>query len=57
MMARPAAASPARLAVTFAEENPDLADQLPHYPLPAQIWGNSPNHGYKLLLNSSRGRH
>ena len=40
-------------AVAFAEENPDLADQLPHYPLPAQIWGNSPTHGYKLLLNSA----
>jgi iron complex outermembrane receptor protein len=41
------------VAVSFAEENPDLADQLPHYPLPAQIWGNSPMHGYKLLLNSA----
>ena len=40
-------------AVAFAEENPDLADQLPHFPLPAQIWGNSPTHGYKLLLNSA----
>ena len=39
-------------AVAFAQENPSLADQLPHYPLPAQIWGNSPTHGYKLLLNS-----
>ena len=43
------------VAVSFAEENPELADQLPHYPLPAQIWGNSPMHGYKLLLNSSVG--
>ncbi len=43
------------VAVSFAEENPDLADQLPHFPLPAQIWGNSPMHGYKLLLNSSVG--
>ena len=40
-------------AVAFADENPDLADELPHYPLPAQIWGNSPMHGYKLLLNSA----
>ncbi len=40
-------------AVAFAEENPDLANTLPHYPLPAQIWGNSPTHGYKLLLNSA----
>jgi len=40
-------------AVAFAEENPNLADQLPHFPLPAQIWGNSPTDGYKLLVNSS----
>ena len=40
-------------AFAFAEENPDLASELPHYPLPAQIWGNSPTHGYKLLLNSA----
>ena len=39
-------------AVAFADENPDLANELPHYPLPAQIWGNSPMHGYKVLLNS-----
>lgn len=41
------------IAVAFAEENPTLASQLPHYPLPAQIWGQSPTHGYKLLLNSA----
>ncbi|MEO6432653.1 MAG: TonB-dependent receptor [Sphingomicrobium sp.] len=40
-------------AVAFAAENPTLADQLPHYPLPAQIWGNSPTNGYKFILNSS----
>ncbi|MCL6739891.1 TonB-dependent receptor [Sphingomonas sp. RB56-2] len=39
-------------AVVFAEENPDLADQLPHFPLPAQIWGQSPTHGYKFMLNT-----
>ena len=39
-------------AVAFAQENPSLAGQLPHYPLPAQIFGNSPSHGYKFLLNS-----
>ena len=39
-------------AVIFAQENPGLADQLPHFPLPAQIWGNSPAHGYKFVLNS-----
>lgn len=40
-------------AVAFAEENPGLADQLPHYPLPAQIWGSSPTHGFKFVLNSA----
>jgi iron complex outermembrane receptor protein len=40
------------VAVVFAQENPDLEDQLPHFPLPAQIWGNSPTHGYKFMLNS-----
>jgi iron complex outermembrane receptor protein len=40
------------IAVVFAQENPSLADQLPHFPLPAQIWGNSPTHGYKFMLNS-----
>lgn len=40
------------VAVAFAAENPGLADQLPNYPLPAQIWGSSPSHGWKFLLNS-----
>jgi len=39
-------------AATFAALNPTLADQIPNYPGPAQIWGSSPTHGYKLLLNS-----
>ena len=39
-------------AVAFANENPTLANLLPHYPLPAQIWGNSPSEGYKFVLNS-----
>ena len=39
-------------AVAFANENPALANRLPNYPLPAQIWGQSPTYGYKLLLNS-----
>ncbi len=39
-------------AVAFASENPTLASQLPHFPLPAQIWGNSPGTGYKFVLNS-----
>lgn len=41
------------VAVAFATENPSLASQLPNYPLPAQIWGTSPSHGYKLLLNAA----
>ena len=40
------------LALIFAQQNPTLASQLPNYPGPAQIWGSSPSHGYKLLLNS-----
>jgi iron complex outermembrane recepter protein len=40
------------IAYQFALENPSLANTLPHYPLPAQIWGNSPSHGYKFVLNS-----
>jgi iron complex outermembrane receptor protein len=39
-------------AVIFAQLNPTLEDQLPHFPRPAQIWGNSPTHGYKFVLNS-----
>ena len=40
------------VAVAFATENPTLANTLPHYPLPAQIWGNSPSEGYKFVLNA-----
>ncbi|MDE2220416.1 MAG: TonB-dependent receptor plug domain-containing protein, partial [Gammaproteobacteria bacterium] len=40
------------IAVQFAQDFPSLASQLPNYPLPVQIWGQSPTHGYKLLLNS-----
>ena len=43
---RPAAAN-------FAVLFPALASKIPNYPLPAQIWGSSPSHGYKLLLNSA----
>ncbi len=39
-------------AVSFAFENPSLANTIPNYPLPAQIWGQSPTNGYKFLLNS-----
>ncbi|MGB7655098.1 MAG: TonB-dependent receptor [Novosphingobium sp.] len=40
------------IAVAFASENPSLASLLPHYPMPVQIWGNSPSQGYKAVLNS-----
>ena len=40
------------VALKFAALNPDLASKLPNYPGPVQIWGSSPAHGYKLLLNS-----
>ena len=40
------------IAVIFAQEHPDLANQLPNYPLPVQIWGNSPQHGWKAMLNA-----
>ena len=39
-------------ALAYATKNPGNAAQLPFYPLPAQIWGNSPGHGWKILLNS-----
>ena len=41
------------VAVQFAAANPTLAGKLPNSPDPVQIWGNSPSHGYKLLLNSA----
>ena len=40
------------LALIFAQQNPSLASQLPNYPLPVQIWGSSPQHGWKGVLNS-----
>ena len=40
------------IAAVFAQANPGLADQLPNYPDPVQIWGSSPTDGYKLFLNS-----
>lgn len=41
------------IALQFAAANPTLASQIPNYPGPAQIWGSSPQHGYKLILNSA----
>ena len=40
-------------AVLFAEANPDLADQLPNYPNPVQLYGNSPSDGWKSMVNAS----
>jgi iron complex outermembrane receptor protein len=40
------------LALIFANNNPTLANQLPNYPLPVQIWGLSPQHGWKGMLNA-----
>lgn len=39
-------------ALAYATNNPSNAALLPFYPLPAQIWGNSPGHGWKVLVNS-----
>ena len=38
--------------VAFAEQNPSLADQIPNYPGPSQIWGSSPSNGWKFVVNS-----
>jgi iron complex outermembrane recepter protein len=40
-------------AANFAQNFPALADQLPNYPGPVQIWGNSPSHGFKTVYNSA----
>jgi iron complex outermembrane receptor protein len=40
------------IAVVFENLNPTLADQLPNYPGPVQIWGSSPSKGYKAVLNA-----
>ena len=40
------------IAAIFAQNFPNLANQLPNYPLPVQIWGNSPMHNWKAMLNA-----
>lgn len=40
-------------AVLFAQAHPDLADQLPNYPDPVQIYGNSPAEGWKAMFNTT----
>ncbi|MEQ1725601.1 MAG: TonB-dependent receptor [Sphingopyxis sp.] len=39
-------------AANFAAMFPALANLLPNYPDPVQIWGTSPSHGWKLVVNS-----
>ena len=41
------------IALVFAAQNPALASKLPNYPGPVQIWGSSPSHGYKAVVNSA----
>ncbi len=41
------------LALVFAAQNPSLVSQLPNYPGPVQIWGSSPSHGWKAVINSA----
>ena len=41
------------IAAIFAADNPSLAGQLPNSPLPVQIWGSSPQHGWKGMVNSA----
>jgi iron complex outermembrane receptor protein len=38
-------------AVLFAQAHPELADQLPNYPDPVQIYGSSPADGWKSVVN------
>jgi iron complex outermembrane receptor protein len=40
------------IAAVFAQRFPNLASLLPNYPYPAQLWGSSPQHGWKAALNS-----
>jgi len=40
-------------ALAYAAQNPANVGALPYYPLPAQVWGDSPTHGWKILLNSA----
>lgn len=39
------------IAAIFAQKFPNLATLLPNYPYPAQLWGSSPQHGWKAALN------
>src|SRR5882724_10675228 len=39
-------------ALAFAATYPNLAPQVPHYPVPVQQWGTPPSDSVKVLLNS-----
>ena len=39
-------------ALAFAENYPNLAPDLPHYPGPVQQWGTPPSQAVKLVVNS-----
>lgn len=41
------------LAVILANTQPSVANTIPNYPGPAQIWGSSPADGFKIFLNSA----
>ncbi|WP_051033450.1 TonB-dependent receptor [Sandarakinorhabdus sp. AAP62] len=41
------------IALIFAQQNPGLANQLPNFPGPVQIYGSSPGYATRFLLNSA----
>lgn len=41
------------VAVLFADAHPEMADQLPNYPDPVQLFGTSPADGWKSVVNFS----
>lgn len=38
-------------AKVFEQQNPSLANRIPNFPGPAQIWGSSPGDGYRIFVN------
>lgn len=41
------------IAIVLAQTQPGVVNRIPNYPGPAQIWGSSPSHGYKLFGNAA----
>ncbi len=39
-------------AILFEAQNPTLANRLPNFPGPDQIWGSSPSNGWKAVINA-----